>query len=140
MVRLIWFHVAEPEASVQAPAGPGQWLNWLGHLRLARHPWAATRHRPAMFELLDAASVNVETVHDRLRASLDRRQPQPQPDWADLLERVEYANESLRRAIESLGYKEPAARHGSVDIRPMTATVMEHGVVCERSVPDWCAF
>jgi hypothetical protein len=84
-----------------------------------RRVWLARdrRTRPALLELLDAASAQVETVGDRVRTGRD--DGQAQPDWVDLLERVEHANASLRTVIECLGYEPAGAPCGSVETRPM---------------------
>jgi hypothetical protein len=91
----------------------------------AHHPAVAGIEQPAMAMLLMAmmlekASVNIETVHDQLRVSLDPTRPEP--DWSDLLERVERTNESLRCVIRRLGCDEAAGSSYVVAIRPMTRT------------------
>jgi hypothetical protein len=95
---------------------------WLRRLRRAGNPHAST---PAIVELLDGAAVNVETVCDRVRVCNGVRASQVEvglnPDWADLLARVEHANESLRRAIDALGVEQAAMGYGSIETRPMSA-------------------
>jgi hypothetical protein len=103
---------------------PDRYLGWLRRLRRDHAPGTALLARPAMIELLDTAAVNVELVCDRVRTS--RVEVELDPDWADLLARVEQANESLRRAIEGLGCEQPTACYGSIENRPMLGTLSAH--------------
>jgi hypothetical protein len=77
-------------------------IGWLARLERTHHPPAPVAiDQPPLLALLEQASANLQAIHDQVRARLDHAVPQP--DWTDLLERVERANESLRRVIAGLG-------------------------------------